>query len=93
MYKFLNKEYEILPAPLTKKQITAIEGKVSAVIEVGLSDMINRDLEGFLDFLEESLVEEGLVMEIDYELVGCTNDNIVLLLVSGHIDIEPDDEC
>ena len=89
MYKFLNEEYEILTAPLTKKQICeGPENNVTGVIEVQLSDMIDHDLEGFLDFLEQQLVEEGLVMEINHTLVGCSDKNTVLLLVSAYVDIE-----
>ena len=88
MLKFLNNEYEILKAPLTKKQIIETPGNnVAGVIEVHLSEMIDRDIEGFLDFLEQQLVEEGLVMEINYNLIGCSDNNIVLLLVSGFVDI------
>jgi len=91
MYKFLNEEYEILTTPLTKKQINECHGnRVTGVIEVQLSDMIDHDLEGFLNFLEQQLVEEGLVMEIDYRLVGCSDNNTVLLLVSGYVNIETD---
>jgi len=91
MYKFLNEEYEILKVPLTKRQINGSpENKVTGVIAVQLSDMIDRDLEDFLDFLEQQLVEEGLAMEINYTLVGCSDKNTVLLLVSAYVDIEPE---
>lgn len=89
MYKYLNKNYEILTAPLTKEQIIKRpENKVEEVLEVHLSDMIGRDLEAFLDYLEQNLVEEGIAMEINYNVVGCSDNNSVLLLVTAHIEID-----
>ena len=60
--------------------------EINTVIRVSLSDAINNDLEGWLDFISE---EAGhlLLMDIDYKIIG-HDDQTLLLQVSGFVEEE-----
>lgn len=53
-------------------------------IVVGLSDAIDRDLEGWLDFISERANPGKLITDIDYKVVGCTFDGSIRLRVTGN---------
>lgn len=74
---------KILDKPLSKRQIKAQakldpHGYVSGVVRVRLSDVIDRDLESFLDLLGDKLVGSALLMDIRYEIVGGKGDEVFL---------------
>ena len=93
MYKFINDEYEVLTKPLSRSQVSAIpEYKVSGVVEVALADMINCGSDELIDILGDKLVEECLITQMCYDIVGCSNRNTVLLLVCADIEDDFDDD-
>jgi hypothetical protein len=99
MYKFLDDQnYDVLKQPLTKAQMKELQddaGYVEGVIEISLADMIDNDLENFLDYIAYKLIDSPCLMDIQYSIVGCADEYTVLLKVSGQIDwsIEDDTDC
>jgi len=88
MYKFIDKEYEVYTSPLTDEQMQGMADEnniIAGVIKLEISEMIDNDLEGFLDILSEKLTGSVCLMEIGYKVVGCTEDECVLMRVSGDI--------
>ena len=58
-----------------------IEGKVM----VHLSDIIDNDLEGFLDLLSEKLIGSPLLMDINYDVVDSTAEVCIIIKVRGDV--------
>lgn len=76
--------------PLTLEQMRdmhekAEKGVISAVVSMDLSDLIDNDLEGFLDVCSEKLTGGALLADIDYRVVGHTEDTTILVEVSGDV--------
>ena len=89
MHTFIGNEHEILTTPLTRSQVSGMPDlKISGVIEIELSDVINHTTDEFLDILEGKLVEECLIIQMSYDLVGISDRNTILLYVCA--DIEDD---
>ena len=78
---------EILGKPLTKKAMKVIKNKdniVEGIISVCLADVIDNDLESFLDEISEKLTGSPLLMDINYSIVGGAGQTI-FLKVSGDV--------
>lgn len=58
---------------------------IHGIVKVEFSDMIDNDLEAFLDCLSEKLTGSPLLMEISYEPVSVCDDGEIYLLVSGDV--------
>lgn len=85
-YKFVDKEYPVIQKAYTGEEIeqkTDDDWYIEGVIEVSLSSLIESDFENFLDYLSVKLIDSVCLMDIQYEIVGCCEDDIVLILVSG----------
>lgn len=73
-------------------------GYVEGNVAVPLSDIIDNDLEGFLDLLAEKLVDSVCLMDISYRAVGIldpgSDDASVIISVRGDASecIEDDDD-
>ncbi len=89
--------YNVLKKPLTKTAIKAQlagTGKryhgepgepwpgIDGVVAIGLSEVVDRDFEQFLDLLSERLTGTELLENIDYDVVG-HDGNELHILVSG----------
>lgn len=78
---FKETKVNYLIEPLTiaemKKQMEE-KNEVTGVIRIELSDAIENDLEGFLDFISEKLTGSPLLMGIDYEVIVADKDWIYL---------------
>lgn len=78
---FKETKVNYLTKPLTmeemKKQMEE-KNEVTGVIRIELSDAIENDLEGFLDFISEKLTGSPLLMGIDYEVIVADKDWIYL---------------
>ena len=89
MYKFLDKEYEVLTEPLSSKQIAeriTNEGFIEGVVIVSLYDLIDGDLEGFIDILSYKLIDCLDLIEMKYRIVGLKSGIELLIHVSGYAD-------
>ena len=81
--------YTVLEKPLSVAEMREMsqkdkDGYISGVIEVELTDIIDNDFECFLDLVSEYLTDSNLLMNTQYELVGCdTDQSTVHLLVRG----------
>jgi len=73
--------------PYTEAEVRANldkDGYISGNIEVGLSEIINRDLEGFLDMISMKLVNSDLLMNVNYEVVGASRGGSLVVRVMGN---------
>ena len=52
---------------------------------VHLSDIIDNDLEGFLDLLSEKLIGSPLLMDINYDVVDSTAEVCIIIKVRGDV--------
>lgn len=53
-------------------------GTVSGIVKVELSEIIGYSLEDFLDLLTTRLVDDELLMDIHYKVVGNEGDNVLI---------------
>lgn len=80
--------------PLTKEAVCRYKDDnnyIRGIVKVELSDMIENDLEGFLDLISEKLTGSPLLMDIGYEPVSVFEEELYLLVsgdVSGILDEE-----
>lgn len=83
----------LLCAPLSKPLsaeaalgILARDGMIHGVVAVLIHDLINHDLDGFLDILNEKLTDV-LLSDMQYHVVAISEDGIILnIRVSGRVD-------
>ena len=71
LYCYKGVSYPI--APLTKEAVCRYKDDnnyIRGIVKVELSDMIENDLEGFLDLISEKLTGSPLLMDIGYEPVS-----------------------
>jgi hypothetical protein len=76
-----------LAKPLTTEQVKALmkdDGRVSAIVAVDIDEVIAHDYEGFLDLLEEKMLEHGVLSDISYKVVDSHND-ILNIRVEGFV--------
>ena len=59
----------------------------AGVIEVSLGEIIDRDLEGFLDLISERTFKTPVAMNVEYSIIG-HRDHVVLLMVTADIEDE-----
>lgn len=84
--------------PLTKEAVCRYKDDnnyIRGIVKVALSDMIENDLEGFLDLISEKLTGSPLLMDIGYEPVSVFEEELYLLVsgdVSGILDEEQNNE-
>ncbi len=73
----INKKYPLLTKPLTREQIVGQLddcGDVKATVAVELSEIIDNDIEGLMDILEERMLSTGILSNISYEAIGVSDD-------------------
>lgn len=93
---------DILDCPLTEEQmkemITEDDPYLSGNIIVDQDELIDNDLEGFLDIIAERLTGSPLLMDIDYKPIDVLEDGRIIFLVRGDvssilgIEEDPEDE-
>jgi len=89
MYKFIDKEYEVLSKPLTRAEVMRTmdkNGFIDGVIRVPLSYLIGTGSMEFSGMLAKMFTRRGKLSHIKYKLVGCGDSDEVLLHVSGRAD-------
>jgi len=89
MKKFIDKEYDVLKKALTRAEVIRgmdDAGYIEGVISLSLASLIDSDYENFLDLISNNLIGSVCLSDIQYEIVGCSSADKVLLLVSGHAD-------
>ena len=79
-----------LEKPYTEEEIRRLrdkDGYIEGCVAVPLSDIINSDFEEFLDLLALKLVDNVLLMDINYTAVGISDtdagDANIIIKVSG----------
>ncbi|MDR2982922.1 MAG: hypothetical protein LBV12_11830 [Puniceicoccales bacterium] len=90
-YAFTDKEYPVLQKAYTKEEIEKMAdevGYIEGVVKVSLDNLIDNDLEGFLDTLSLSLIDSVCLMDINYKLVGCCENGTGLILARGQAEAE-----
>lgn len=84
--------------PLTKEAVCRYKDDnnyIRGIVKVELSDLIENDLDGFLDLISEKLTRSPLLMDIGYEPVSVFEEELYLLVsgdVSGILDEEQNNE-
>lgn len=71
--------------PEELKKLADENGYVEGNVVVPLSNIIDNDLEGFLDLLGEKLVENDCLMDISYKPVGVIVDQGIIIWVRGDV--------
>lgn len=80
--------------PVTKEAVCRYKDDnnyIRGIVKVELSDLIENDLDGFLDLISEKLTRSPLLMDIGYEPVSVFEEELYLLVsgdVSGILDEE-----
>lgn len=81
-----------LTSPLTKQEVKEMVNKenvIEAVLDIHLSDLIDNDLEGINNLVEELILEEGILSDISYTTVAASAEtNEVTILVTAIVDAE-----
>jgi hypothetical protein len=75
-----------LTEPLTLDEIERqynLTESVKGVVCMELNDMLEHDLDSFLDALGNKLTGSNLLMDISYQLVGVSEDHCMLIEVTG----------
>lgn len=75
--------YKLLEKPLTLDEIAEMrkknrDGYISGVVHVDLNDVIEKDLEGFLDTLSSKLTGTELLSDIKYTVVGVEDGDLAI---------------
>lgn len=89
----------VMQKPYTMEQMKEAlrgegEGYIEGVVAVDLSDVIDNDLEGFLDLISYKMTGTELLMDITYNVVGHEEDMLFIRVrgdVSNIVDCEDDD--
>ena len=87
-----------LTASKSAKEVIASRNEdnyVEGYVQIHISDMIDNDLETFLDLLSLNLVGNELLMDINYDVVGLADEpNTLVLKVRGDVSdvLEFDEE-
>jgi hypothetical protein len=85
---------KVLEKPYTNKEILEKvdeDGWIEGYIVIEMSDMIDNDLEGFLDLLGEMLIGNCCMMQPNYTPVGVDENNRIILKVEGDVNFLLDD--
>lgn len=77
-----------LSGPIAQEDIRKFSDKshyIEGVVKVHISDMIDNNLEGFLDLISTALVDSDLLMDVNYSVIGLCEDepDTLYLLVRG----------
>ena len=62
---------QLLQEPLTDKQLHDGNMDIDVTIAVPLSEVINFDFENLMDYFENNILENAILSDIIYEMVGC----------------------
>lgn len=89
----------VMQKPYTMEQMKEAfrgenDGYITGVVAVDLSDVIDNDLEGFLDLISYKMTGTELLMDITYNVVGHEEDMLFIRVrgdVSNIVDCEDDD--
>lgn len=77
-----------LDKPYTIEEILTLRSSnnyLTGVIQVDLGDIIDCNLEEFLDLISNKLINSTLLMDINYRVIDVKADNSLLIEVSGDV--------
>ena len=63
---------------------------IKRTVSISYHDVIHVNLEGFLDLLSCAAVGHECLMDVNYELIGCDDDDLIFE-VSGELEFDPDE--
>lgn len=61
------------------------DNRIETEIIVDLCEAVDRDLEGFLDYLSERVTDTPLLMDFSYTVTGVTPEGALIIKVNGDI--------
>lgn len=92
-------ELNVLKQPLKVEEMKRMmeqKGYIEAIVPVELNELLNGDLESFLDLISELATGSVCLMNIDYEMIQVINPYTVAIKVTGDassvLDWEAEDE-
>jgi len=85
--------YILLDKPFTAEECKVAKNQfIEGIITVNLQDVIENDLEGFLDILEYSLIgNAGVVTDLEYKVVGNGMNDSLHIRATGFADLLGDE--
>lgn len=72
----------------TPKEVIASRDKnnyVTGYIRLHVSDIIDNDLEGFIDVISEKLIGSDILMDVNYDIIAMEDANSFIVRVSGDV--------
>ena len=82
--------YELRHDVMTLEEIKekSADNYIEEVVPVSLHDLIDNNLEGFLDIVSEQLLgEQGVLSDIGYEVVGSGMSDDVHIRITGYAEL------
>ena len=67
----------------TRPYVKDENGYIHVEVHFALSEVIERDLEGFIDLLSTLAIGDDLLMDVGWEVIGVTDENLIRGIVSG----------
>ena len=80
-----DKADRLFTLPSGEQVVIDSANRIETRIVIGLEDVVDRDLEQFLDFIAESAVDNLLLMDFTYRVVGVTLEGSIILAVEGDV--------
>lgn len=87
---------DYLSGPISQEDIQEFSDEnhyIEGIVKVHISDMIDNNLESFLDMISIGLVDSDLLMDVNYSVIGLCEDepDTLYLLVRGDTSMVLDD--
>ncbi len=81
-------DYKLLEKPLTEAEIKERDCKIACVIPVPLNDVIDFDVQILMDIFETTILETGVLMDIEYNMVGAEPHPVDLIHFHVRANVE-----
>lgn len=90
----------LITEPLTKAQVQQIwdkDGWITVEIAVSLNELIDHDTEGLNDLADERILQEGLLSDISYSVVGHEKEEhgsgkVIIQVTAEVVDLDEDED-
>lgn len=68
-------------------------GYIHEEVHVDLSEVVEADTEGFIDLLSTLAIGDDLLMDVTWEVIGTTNENLIQVIVHGDPSASEEVRC
>ena len=73
-------------------QVPIVNNRIETEIVVDLCEAVDRDLEGFLDYISVQATDTEVLTDFSYRVTGLTPEGALILTVEGDISFILDEE-